>query len=86
MSKVWTAQNNSYNNNMNDSNVNNNNSNGSNTSLSTPPGNIVRNLLVHISGNRATWEHMGIHGALWQVTFFMVMVIVVVFVIFMLIT
>ena len=37
------------------------------SSASQSPGNIVRNLLVHISGNRATWEHMGIHGALWQV-------------------
>jgi hypothetical protein len=27
----------------------------------------VRNLLVHITGNRATWEHMGIHGALWRI-------------------
>ena len=24
---------------------------------------VVRNLLVHISGNRATWESIGIHGA-----------------------
>jgi hypothetical protein len=27
----------------------------------------VRNVLVHITGNRATWEHMGIHGALWRI-------------------
>jgi len=27
----------------------------------------VRNILVHITGNRATWEHMGIHGALWRI-------------------
>jgi len=28
---------------------------------------LKRTVLVHISGNRATWEHMGIHGALWRV-------------------
>ena len=28
---------------------------------------IVKNILVHIAGNRATWEHMGMHGALWRV-------------------
>lgn len=28
---------------------------------------VVRNLLVHISGNRATWESLGIHGAVWRV-------------------
>ena len=28
---------------------------------------VVRNLLVHISGNRATWESIGIHGAVWRV-------------------
>jgi hypothetical protein len=28
---------------------------------------IVKNILVHITGNRATWEHMGMHGALWRV-------------------
>jgi len=27
----------------------------------------VRHVLVHISGNRASWEHMGIHGALWRI-------------------
>jgi len=27
----------------------------------------VRHLLVHITGNRASWEHMGIHGALWRI-------------------
>jgi hypothetical protein len=26
-----------------------------------------RNVLVHITGNRASWEHMGIHGALWRI-------------------
>jgi hypothetical protein len=26
-----------------------------------------RNILVQISGNRASWEHMGIHGALWRI-------------------
>lgn len=26
-----------------------------------------RHLLVHIAGNRASWEHMGIHGALWRI-------------------
>jgi hypothetical protein len=28
---------------------------------------MTRNVLVHITGNRATWEHMGMHGALWRV-------------------
>ena len=28
---------------------------------------VVKNLLVHISGNRATWESLGIHGAVWRV-------------------
>jgi len=28
---------------------------------------ITRHVLVHITGNRATWEHMGMHGALWRV-------------------
>lgn len=27
----------------------------------------VRTVLVHIAGNRATWEHLGIHGAVWRV-------------------
>jgi len=27
----------------------------------------VRNILVNITGNRASWEHMGIHGALWRI-------------------
>ena len=27
----------------------------------------TRNILVHITGNRASWEHMGIHGALWRI-------------------
>lgn len=30
-------------------------------------GNLTRNVLVSIEGNRATWEHMGVHGGLWQV-------------------
>jgi hypothetical protein len=29
--------------------------------------NLTRHLLVSINGNRATWEHMGMHGGLWQV-------------------
>ena len=28
---------------------------------------ITRHILVTISGNRATWEHLGQHGGLWQV-------------------
>jgi hypothetical protein len=40
-------------------NNNNNSSRGGNS--------ITRTVLVHISGNRATWEHLGLHGALWQV-------------------
>jgi hypothetical protein len=26
-----------------------------------------KHVLVHISGNRASWEHQGIHGALWRI-------------------
>ena len=28
---------------------------------------LTRTVLVHIAGNRATWEHLGLHGGLWQV-------------------
>ena len=28
---------------------------------------MTRTLLVHISGNRATWDHRGQHGGMWQV-------------------
>jgi hypothetical protein len=28
---------------------------------------VSRNILVNITGNRASWEHMGIHGALWRI-------------------
>ena len=28
---------------------------------------MTRNILVSIDGNRATWEHMGVHGGFWQV-------------------
>ena len=28
---------------------------------------MTRTLLVHISGNRATWDHSGQHGGMWQV-------------------
>jgi hypothetical protein len=55
MSKTWPA--------------NNNNTTASmevvKTSL-TQAG-LTRTVLVHISGNRASWEHMGQHGGLWQV-------------------
>ena len=27
----------------------------------------IRNVLVHINGNRVTWEHLGMHGAVWRV-------------------
>lgn len=40
----------------------NNSSNAPNSEKGTS-----RNILVHISGNRASWEHMGIHGALWRI-------------------
>lgn len=30
-------------------------------------GSLTRTVLVHITGNRVQWEHMGIHGALWKV-------------------
>jgi hypothetical protein len=28
---------------------------------------ITRNVLVHITGNRAVWEHAGVHGAVWRI-------------------
>ena len=31
-------------------------------------GGLVRHLLVTINGNRAMWDHMSIHGALWRVS------------------
>jgi hypothetical protein len=40
---------------------------GANTGGASPPGTLTRNVLVHIAGNRATWEHMGMHGAMWQI-------------------
>jgi hypothetical protein len=33
----------------------------------TSSSNLTRNILVSIDGNRATWEHMGVHGGFWQV-------------------
>ena len=27
-----------------------------------PDKGVTRNLLVHIAGNRAVWEHAGVHG------------------------
>ena len=41
-----------------------NNADGSNNSSNKGA---IRNILVHIAGNRASWEHMGIHGALWRI-------------------
>ena len=34
---------------------------------SAQPASLARTLLVNISGNRATWNHLHMHGALWQV-------------------
>ena len=28
---------------------------------------ITRNVLVHITGNRAVWEHAGVHGGVWRI-------------------
>lgn len=36
-------------------------------SANTNEKGVSRNILVHIAGNRASWEHMGIHGALWRI-------------------
>jgi len=43
------------------SNNNANNNNGKNDK------GVTRHVLVHISGNRAVWEHAGVHGAVWRV-------------------
>ena len=47
-------------------NNNNNNNNANNNGLAGAHS-ITRTVLVHIAGNRASWEHLGMHGALWQV-------------------
>jgi hypothetical protein len=47
--------------------VGGNNPTNGNAYGASPPGTLTRNILVHIAGNRATWEHMGMHGALWQI-------------------
>jgi len=31
-------------------------------STAAPDKGVTRNLLVHIAGNRAVWEHAGVHG------------------------
>ena len=36
------------------------------TSSSTEKG-ATRHILVHITGNRAVWEHAGVHGAVWHI-------------------
>lgn len=47
--------------------TNNNNTNYTANEQQSGSNNLTRNLLVNINGNRATWEHMGMHGGLWQV-------------------
>jgi len=37
------------------------------TAAAAQPASLARTLLVNISGNRATWNHLHMHGALWQV-------------------
>jgi hypothetical protein len=32
------------------------------TTAAAPDKGVTRNLLVHIAGNRAVWEHAGVHG------------------------
>ena len=72
MSKLWPSSHHHHhhagdggaNNNPNN---NNNNGGGATTTTATGDGSLTRTVLVHISGNRATWEHLGIHGAVWQV-------------------
>ena len=38
----------------------------SETSSSSEKG-VTRNILVHITGNRAVWEHAGVHGGVWRI-------------------
>jgi hypothetical protein len=49
------------------SNHHSNNKGGSNSNSQEEGKGAIRNILVQITGNRATWEHMGIHGALWRI-------------------
>jgi hypothetical protein len=53
MSKTWGSS-------VDTSNFQNNENNSNEQGLK-------RTVLVHIHGNRATWAHMGIHGALWKI-------------------
>ena len=46
---------------------NNNNNASSNNNNDQQNKCATRNILVSITGNRASWEHMGIHGALWRI-------------------
>jgi hypothetical protein len=41
-------------------------SSATNNNTNTNKG-VTRHLLVHITGNRAVWEHAGVHGAVWHV-------------------
>jgi hypothetical protein len=75
MSKVWApavdATNNKFGNGLNanhntTNHNNNNNGAGANPNLGGGGG-LTRTVLVHIAGNRASWEHLGMHGGLWQV-------------------
>ena len=60
MSQGWTSSSTSAS--VCETNCNTNNNGQQQTN-----NNLTRNLLVSIAGNRATWEHMGLHGGLWQV-------------------
>ena len=62
--------NNSINNNnnaMDSASGNNNNNVGQGGEHGSNSNTLMRTVLVHIAGNRATWEQLGVHGALWQV-------------------
>jgi hypothetical protein len=57
MSKVWNHSNNNL----------YNCSDGVNAENPSIEKGSKKTLLITISGNRATWEHMGLHGALWRI-------------------
>jgi hypothetical protein len=54
-------------NNYTNHNSNNNTNAGNGGASLAGAHSITRTVLVHIAGNRASWEHLGMHGALWQV-------------------
>ena len=62
MSKLWGV---SYNNSL--GGVGCDGFNGNPDGANGHEKGLKKTVLVNITGNRATWEHMGLHGALWRI-------------------